>query len=48
VRSVVREVEQAVIARPRRTRKDVMATMADEEKGQTAVGSRRSRALALT
>jgi hypothetical protein len=42
VRSVVREVEYAVVARPRRVRKDVMATMTEEEKdwrkGKTTVG----------
>jgi hypothetical protein len=41
VRSVVREVEYAVVARPRRASNDVMATIADEEKDRTPVGRMR-------
>jgi len=33
VRSVVREVEHTVVARPRRASREVMATMADEGEG---------------
>jgi hypothetical protein len=45
VRSVVREVENAVVARLRRARKDAMATMREEDKA--SVGRMLSRALAL-